>query len=137
MDDNLINKRMRRNCGEMSSTRWNRVKPLVHVFQRNTLTEGKATSSICEFFHTHLWVFTLFVGLLFLPFYGIAFFFVGLSRGSLLRTISFVPCIESYSPYTRLFPLFFLSLLGSCLLFVILQPLLQECFCGTIVIGVP
>ena len=22
-DDNLINKRMRRNCGEMSSTRWN------------------------------------------------------------------------------------------------------------------
>ena len=70
MDDNLINKRMRRNCGEMSSTRWNRVKPLVHVFQRNTLTEGKATSSICEFFHTHLWVFTLFVGLLFLPFYN-------------------------------------------------------------------
>ena len=80
MYDNLINKRMRRNCGEMSSTRWNRVKPLVHVFQRNTLTEGKTTSSICEFFHIHLWVFTLFVGLLFLPFYGIASFFAGLSR---------------------------------------------------------
>lgn len=54
MDGNLINRRMRRNCEEMSSTWWNRVKPLVHVFQANTLTKGKTTSSICEFFHTHL-----------------------------------------------------------------------------------
>ena len=74
MDDNLINKRMRRNCGEMSSTRWNWFKPLVHVFQGNTITKGKTTSSICEFFiliyefSHYLWVFSFFLSMGLLPF---------------------------------------------------------------------